>query len=212
MNRQGFYNSRAWQSFRRTYIAKAMKDGELICARCGKPITKAYDCILHHKIHLTEDNFRDSSISLNPENVEPLHMKCHNAEHAKGFAYSGERRIYLVYGPPSAPMVEWVRGVANECDLIVNVDEIFKALGTGRSQKLLPQVIAVRNLLIDEVRMRHGRWQDAYIIGGYPARSERERLAESLGAEIIFIPGAENNEPFVKEWYDIYRRTKGNAE
>ena len=218
MDKNGFYSSKAWEKFRKNYISECFaKNGEIICARCGKPIVKPYDCILHHKKHLTDENFMDPSVALNPDNVEPLHMRCHNLEHAKGFSFSGERLVYLVYGPPTAGLVEYVKGVKTEhgykdgvCteqDLVVNVDEIFRAVGTGRSQKLLAPVMDVRNVLIDDVKRRRGRWQNAYIIGGYPVKSERERLLLELGAEEIYIEGPETDDKYVKDWFDKYRRT-----
>ena len=35
--------------------------------------------------------------------------------------------------------------------------------------------------------MRKGKWKNAYVIGGYPAKMERERLEQRLNAESIFI-------------------------
>lgn len=35
--------------------------------------------------------------------------------------------------------------------------------------------------------MRLGNWQNAFIVGTYPLKMERQRLADKLGAELIFI-------------------------
>ena len=37
------------------------------------------------------------------------------------------------------------------------------------------------------VKYRVGKWDNCYIIGGYPLISERERLCKELGAREIFI-------------------------
>ena len=202
-------------------ISKWLSQGELLCARCGKPILKPYDCILHHKIELDDHNCNDASIALNVENVEPLHMRCHNIEHGKGFGFKGERLVYLVYGAPSAGKSTWVKNVANEQDLIVDVNAIFEALGTGRSNKLLPQVLRVRDVLIEDIERRRGNWQDAYVIGGYPIKAERERLIERLGAIPIYVYEPLNvllqrekdrgrNKPnLITDWMELYERTGG---
>ena len=46
---------------------------------------------------------------------------------------------------------------------------------------------AVRDLLIEQVRMGVGSWKNAYIVGGYPLQGERERLCKKLGAKEIYI-------------------------
>ena len=45
----------------------------------------------------------------------------------------------------------------------------------------------IRNDLINAVKYRRGKWNSAYIVGGYPLRSERERVCKELGAREIFI-------------------------
>ena len=57
-------------------------------------------------------------------------------------------------------------------------------------------------------------WRNAYIIGGYPLRTDRDRLCSLLRAEPIFIDEtkeiclsrAENDEwkNFVEDWFDSY--------
>ena len=81
---QSFYKSKEWEKFREQIILeRTQRDGELICERCGQPILKRYDCIVHHKQELTEENVNDFLVSLNPENVEILHHRCHNIEHER---------------------------------------------------------------------------------------------------------------------------------
>jgi 5-methylcytosine-specific restriction endonuclease McrA len=42
---------------------------------------------VHHIKELTEENFMDPNISLNPENLEALCYDCHTREHHEGKKY-----------------------------------------------------------------------------------------------------------------------------
>ena len=89
-----FYQSKEWVNLMKIIRQERVNEnGEIICAYCGKPIVKAYDCIGHHKVYLTEQNVNDAMISLNPENVELVHHVCHNRIHDK-FGYK-HKEIYL---------------------------------------------------------------------------------------------------------------------
>ena len=185
-----FYQGKDWRSFLVTLKQERTNaDGNIICAYCGKPIVKAYDIIGHHKIELTDENVNDFSISLNPELVDLVHGRCHNYIHNKlGYA---RRQIYIVYGPPCAGKSSYVKEVAQEGDLIIDLDNIWQAVsGCDRYVKpgrLKAVVFSVRDNLLDSVKYRRGKWNNAYIIGGYPLISERERLVKELGAREVFI-------------------------
>ena len=69
-----FYKSVAWQVAREIKIREA--NGK--CERCG-----ALGEEVHHKTRLTIQNYLDTSISLNQENLELLCKKCHNEEHKR---------------------------------------------------------------------------------------------------------------------------------
>lgn len=185
-----FYRSKAWESLLVTLKAERLNEcGELICEYCGKPIVKKYDCIGHHKIELTEDNFIDADIALNPDNIALVHHKCHNIIHNK--LQHGKRSVYIVYGSPLSGKTSYVESVKAEGDLIIDMDSIWQCVsGCDRYTKpnrLRAVVFGVRDYLLDSVKYRRGKWLNAYIIGGYPLISERERLAKELGAELIFI-------------------------
>lgn len=185
-----FYRSQEWRRLlEQLKIERLTDDGEIICERCGRPITRAYDIIGHHKIELTEQNVNDLSISLNPENIAFLHHRCHNYEHNK-LGYS-VREVYLVYGAPFAGKHEYVKDCMNEGDLIVDINDIWQCVsGCDRFVKpnrLRSVVFKVRDELITAVRYRAGKWCNAYIIGGYPLSSERTRLCKELGAREVFI-------------------------
>ena len=74
---KGFYKSAAWKRCRASYIKKC---GGL-CERCLAQGLIKPGYIVHHKIHLTEDNINDPTITLSHGNLEYLCMDCHNAEH-----------------------------------------------------------------------------------------------------------------------------------
>lgn len=185
-----FYQGGDWRSFLVTLKQERTNaDGNIICEYCGKPIVKAYDIIGHHTIELTEENVNDFTISLNPELIQLVHGRCHNYIHNK-LGY-GRRQVYLVYGPPCAGKATYVKDVAQEGDLIIDIDNIWQAVsGCARYVKpgrLKAVVFSVRDNLLDAVKYRRGRWNNAYIIGGYPLISERERLVNELGAREVFI-------------------------
>lgn len=163
--------------------------GDIICAYCGKPIVKMYDCIGHHVDPLTEANVNDAEIALNPGNVMLVHHACHNKIHHKFGRVV--RQIYVVYGSPLSGKSTYVDKVRQEGDLIVDIDKIWQCV-SGCPQYVKPgrlrsNVFGVRDCLLDQVRYRRGKWDNAYIIGGYPLTGERERLCDSLGAREVFI-------------------------
>ena len=217
MTLENFYKSDEWERLREIIMQERTDDnGEIICEYCGKPITKKYDCIAHHKIELTEENVNDYAISLNPDNIALIHFKCHNKEHRRFDGFVQE--VYLVYGSPCSGKSTWVKDNANPDDLIVDVDQIWECISNtdryNKPNRLKANVFGVRDCLIDQIRCRLGAWRNAYVIGGYPLRSDRDRLCELLRATPIFIDEniniclsrAKNDEwkDFVTEWFDTF--------
>jgi hypothetical protein len=219
-----FYHSKQWQKLLDQIKHERLnEDGNIICEYCEKPIVRAYDIIGHHKVELTEENVNDFEVSLNPENIQLVHHRCHNYIHNK-LGYS-MREVFLVYGAPCSGKHTWVRDNMNEGDLIVDIDNIWMCVsGLNRFQKpnrLKSIVFKQRDSLIDSVKYRFGKWQNAYILGGYPLQSERERLCRDLGAREVFIDTdkaecirraemldeIEDKEEFkgyIEEWFDRF--------
>ena len=186
-----FYKSSQWETLVSLLRLSRMNDsGEIICDHCGKPIVKKYDCIGHHVIPLTESNVNDYDVSLSESNVVLVHHKCHNKIHER-FGSKPSRHVYLVYGSPCSGKSSYVAEVAGKHDIIVDIDRIYQMISNNseyvKPKSISQNVFAVRDALIDSIRMRRGWWVNAYIIGGYPFKSERERLSETLGCEEIFI-------------------------
>ena len=185
-----FYKSKEWKDFVELMrLKKTDADGFIKCEHCGKPIVKKYDCIAHHLIFLTEENYNDLNISLNPNNIMLLHHRCHNIVHDKLGIYGN--KVYIVHGSPLSGKTTFVKSSMSVGDLIVDMDRIWHCF-TGCDMYIKPgrlrsEMFRVRDLLIEDVKNRLGNWKNAYIIGGYPMRAERERLAAELGAELVHI-------------------------
>lgn len=193
---QTFYKSRKWETFvEQLRNDRAGSDGSVICEHCGKPIIRKYDCIGHHKEELTEQNVDDVLVALNPENVILVHFRCHNEIHKRfGFSARIIQRVYIVYGAPCSGKTYFVDSIAEPGDLVLDIDRVWatvRASSCGEYEKpgaLKQNVFGIRDLIIDQIRVRRGQWNNAYIIGGYPLQGERERLAEIVGADkLIFI-------------------------
>ena len=190
MSLYNFYRSDSWENLLKVIkLERLDAEGNNICEYCHKPIVKAYDCIGHHKIELTEDNYTDANISLNPDNIALVHHRCHNLIHNK-LSYS-ERKVFIVYGSPLSGKSSYVAEVMNEGDLVIDLDNIWQAVsGCDRYVKpnrLKPVVFSVRDNLLESVKYRRGKWLNAYVIGGYPYKAERDRLIDMLGAREVYI-------------------------
>ena len=185
-----FYRSKEWVNLLKLLRnERTDANGYIICEHCGKPIVRAYDCIGHHKIELTEENYTDYSISLNPDLIALVHHKCHNIIHNK-LSYS-QRQVYLVYGSPLSGKSSYVAEAMVEGDLVIDMDNIWQCVsGCDRyvkPKRLNSVVFSVRDNLLESVKYRRGKWLNAYVIGGYPYKAERDRLVDTLGAREVFI-------------------------
>ena len=185
-----FYTGKEWQEFRQYLIAaRTAADGFVYDEITGRPIVKAYDIILHHKEPLTLDNVNDASITLNPDNIQIVSFKTHNEIHNRYGTYT--RHIYLVYGCPLAGKSTYVKERAGLHDLIIDIDKIYACITNNppyiKSNRLYDNMKAVQDTLLDSIKYKRGKWINAFIIGGYAFKGERERLCVEYGAEEVFI-------------------------
>lgn len=212
-----FYKSKKWISLlEQLKLERVNENGELICAYCGKPIVKKYDCIGHHVDELTEANVNDYRISLNPDKILLIHHKCHNIIHQRFEGF--KQKVYIVYGSPCSGKSTWVNEVAYNDDLIIDMDSIWECICKSdrynKPNRLKANAFGVRDTLIDMVKTRTGMWRNAYVIGTYPLASDRERLSKLLGAELIFIDESKEEclkrcvdnkwKSYIEEWFDLY--------
>lgn len=187
-----FYTSKEWQDFRAVLIAQRTRaDGFVYDEITGKPIVKAYDIILHHKIELTLDNVNDVNITLNPENIQIVSFKTHNAIHNRFGRWT--RHIYLVYGSPLAGKKTYVQERAGIHDLIIDTDKIYACISNNplyiKSGRLYDCKQYVEKAMLECVKNKIGKWVNAFIIGStpYAFKAQRERFCVEYGAEEIFI-------------------------
>ena len=186
-----------------------------VCAKCGG-VFDISELRPHHKVELTLDNIDDVNVTLNPDNIEVLCHDCHNAAH-KRFGYVvGAKHVYLVYGSPCAGKTTYVNSVATRNDLIVDLDKIHRAIcicGLYDKPDATKRVaFNVRDYLLDEVRTATPRrkWQDAYIIGTYPDRIDRDIFVQDYGAELIHIDTSKE-ECIKRAYQDIERSSIRDA-
>lgn len=184
-----FYKTKLWLDFRAAYIeARLLKDGDYICDHCGKPIDKSGDIHLHHIEEITEENVYDALITLNPKNIAMVHSGCHNIIEDR-FAY--QKKVYLIYGPPLSGKTTYALERMKRGDIIVDIDLIYQSI-TGcnlydKPNSLKMNIFRIQDVMIDNIKTRYGGWRNAYIVGGYPDRYKREMIANTTGAEIIFM-------------------------
>lgn len=186
-----------------------------VCAKCGG-VFDISELRPHHKVELTLDNIDDVNVTLNPDNIEVLCHDCHNAAH-KRFGYAvGAKRVYLVYGSPCAGKTTYVNSVATRNDLIVDLDKIHRAIcicGLYDKPDATKRVaFNVRDYLLDEVRTATPRrkWRDAYIIGTYPDRIDRDMFVQDYGAELVHIDTSKE-ECIKRAYQDIERSSIRDA-
>lgn len=216
-----FYRSKRWEKFREYLIDKRTNkdDGFIYDEVTGERIIHKYDIILHHTIILTESNVNDFDISLNEDLIQIVSHATHNIIHSR-FGSEGTRHIYLVYGAPGSGKSEYVQSVAGEHDLVLNLDNIYQCISVNNryenSKRLSKNVFMIRDCMLDMIKTRTGHFQNAYIVGGYPLESERERLVNTLGAEEIFIDKSMEEcllnvserpaeyKKYIQSWFETY--------
>ena len=72
-----FYNSKAWQDCRDSFISHRVSIDGGMCQRCEAEL----GYIAHHKEWLTPSNINDPMVSLSHDNLEYVCHDCHNKEH-----------------------------------------------------------------------------------------------------------------------------------
>lgn len=197
-----FYKSDEWRALRAALIAER----GYICEHCGKQIFKSIEAVGHHKMPLTLQNVNDATISLNPDNIMIVHLSCHNLIHEK-FKYE-YKKVYLVHGAPCAGKTSFVEQNKGRSDIVLDIDRIYSAITYlepyDKNERLSQNVFKIRDCILDMVKMRTGKWTNAWVIGGYPFTAERERTAAMLGAECIHL--AASREECIANLYADERR------
>jgi len=185
---QRFYASRRWRELREVLIIQ--RHGR--CDRCGKDCSAdTSELIAHHKEHLTDETLKDPAVAVNPDNIEILCQKCHALQHpVRGFIKK-RKEVFIVYGSPLSGKSTYVRENMEPGDLVVDLDAIRSGISLQPLYTPAPPLqktaFAVRDFLYEQIRIRSGEWQTAWVIAGLPRKDERERLAARLGASLILV-------------------------
>lgn len=182
---QSFYSSELWQNLR----AKLIAERKPKCEHCKKIISDPKKIIAHHTKELTPENVNDYSISLNPELIELVCFDCHNKDHNR-FGYVGDKKVIVVFGAPLSGKHTFVRQHMNRGDIMIDMDSLYEAVSMlpsfDKPDNLLSNVKGIYNQLIDNIKTRYGKWNNAWIIGGYADKYSREKITNDLGAELVY--------------------------
>lgn len=180
-----FYRSKDWINFRKYIIQQR----GLICEECGKTIFEAGQAIIHHIQHLTEKNYLDKKISLNPANVKIICPLCHNKIHNRVFI---KQKVIIVLTPPFSPSWEnWKRENIKESDFIYDINKIwdcFSEFGYKKPSELNQIIFSISNNVNDLIKQRAGNNTNYYYHISYKDEKKIERLFYYLKADkIIYI-------------------------
>ncbi|HZJ98509.1 MAG TPA: hypothetical protein VFC79_00795 [Tissierellaceae bacterium] len=210
-----FYCSKAWREL--SYKLKVERGGK--CERTGEIFLDFSQLIGHHKIELTESNVDDPKISLNPELIEIISHREHNKEHRR---FGNKKNVYIIYGSPLSGKSTLAKELMQYGDIILDIDNLWQSISMQdryiKPSNVRFNVFKMRDDLLNQIKMRYGNWYDAYIIGGYPEKYERQRLADELGAELIYCESTreecikraiEDDRPsewikYIEDWFDRY--------
>ena len=208
-----FYSSKIWKDL--TYKLKVERGGR--CERCNDRPLHFSRLIGHHKIALTEQNVDNAEVSLNQDNIEIICFACHNKTHRR---FGTKSNVYVVYGSPFSGKRDMVRDMMQQGDIVLDIDNLWQAVTyvDSKPNGIKYNVFKLRDCLLDQIKTRYGKWVDAYIIGGYPDKYERERIAEELNATLIYCESNKEEcierfiksgkpevwEGYINEWWRKY--------
>lgn len=188
-----FYKCKEWRQLKEILMNERVNEnGELICEYCKRPILHTYDCIPHHyKIPLTLENVNDPNVSLNKDNLMLVHFKCHNKLEHRFSKY--ERKVYLIVGASCSGKTTFVKeNAVGEEDLILDFDNIWQSISINdryvKPNRLKPIAFAMRECLMQQIKMRVGKWVNCYVLSTEPYVMNRKRLCDELGVnEVIYM-------------------------
>lgn len=126
----------------------------------------------------------------------------------------------LVIGPPGSGKSTWVRERVKYGEMVVDVDEMFRALTMRplyeKPPQLIGAVLSIRDHVIEN-------FAPAWVISSNAGRDYREGMREQYGAEVVVLetpaevclariaadgrPAAGNDwEGLVARWWEAYER------
>lgn len=74
-----FYESKTWRDCQKAYMTKVNH----LCERCLARGRYEPAVVVHHRVHLTEENYGNAELTYGFDNLEALCLACHNDEHGR---------------------------------------------------------------------------------------------------------------------------------
>ena len=203
-----FYTGRTWRKFREVMIAKS--NGE--CNRCHQVFNDTSKLEVHHINYLKGNDFNDPTKALSEDNVEVICHACHNNEHDR---FANRKEVILVYGPPLSGKTSYVKQLIGDRDIVVDLDLLKQAItmqsgykrGTNAANAVL---FKLRDAIMDSIKVRHGMWKRAFIIGTYPNTFDRDNIINDYRVDDVVFMDATKEEcierlNLVKDERNVYR-------
>lgn len=207
-----FYKSKEWLAFRQMVILDRSYDDGIICEMCSKAIVDSKRIHIHHIKELDAINYLDTTVSLNPDNVQLICHSCHNKIHGRwqGGYKKKSRAVYIVYGAPMSGKTSYVLKHKEDNDLVIDIDRLYEAISLkeryDKPDALKLNVLSIRNFILDNIKTRYGGFNNAWIIGGYADKYQREKLARELGAELVYIKSTKEDCIYKLNYCNDYRQ------
>lgn len=216
-----FYTSRTWRAFREVLIA----ENGGVCNRCHKVFIDTSQLEVHHRKHLKGTDYSDYNKTFDRDNLEVICKQCHNDEHGR---FVTNKEVILVYGPPLSGKTSYVREMKGYSDIVVDLDKLKEAITLMPTYQDVPAVrrnlFRVRDLILDQIKTRYGKWKTAWIIGGYANRFDRDMLIKDLQVDAAILMDITQEEcvsrlnktndyrqeynrkweTYIKKWFDTY--------
>ena len=86
-----FYESKTWRDCQKAYMTKVNH----LCERCLARGRYEPAVVVHHRVHLTEENYGNAELTYGFDNLEALCLAHHNEEH---FGKKREQRWKFIDG------------------------------------------------------------------------------------------------------------------
>jgi len=214
-----FYTGQVWRKFRHALVLER----GMRCERCGRLLKDESEIEADHVKELTPETVNNPKVSLNPNNIQLLCKNCHNQKHGR-YGYE-QKKVFLVYGSPCSGKSSYVKKHMNRGDIVVDMDLLYQAVSGcqlhDKPDNIKAVVFALRDNLLNSIKMRIGKWNHAFVVGGYPYKAEREDLAKSLNAEMVLIDVskeecllrassrgnlADDYREYIERWFDRFER------
>ena len=98
---------------------------------------------------------------------------------------------YVICGPAASGKSTYVREHMGYGDLVVDLDEIYAAIGYSdnhqKPEQLVDIALSVYKYIVDSIKPEENRFPNAWVIANGAKISERRHLRDKLNATIIVL-------------------------